>query len=126
MKLFTSLLVILGLVIALGLWVNHSLENTAEALAQNVWQITEEVEADSWQKAEQHLNALEKEWNNVGRWWPVVLDHQEIDNIEFALAKLKEYVAEKNRVLSLGQLSELKLMILHLPEREAITIKNIL
>lgn len=126
MKLFTSLLVIFGIVIATGLWVNNSLEKSADALAQNIRQVTEEVEGDRWQKADQQVETLEKEWNRVGSWWPVVLDHQEIDNIEFSLAKLKEYVAEKDRVLSLGQLSELKLMILHLPEREAITLKNIL
>lgn len=126
MRLFGSLLVMVILLVGGGLWINHSLAVAAEELSHNVRQITEEVQKSDWHQANQHVKELEKDWNRIGSWWPVVLDHQEIDNIEFSLAKVKEYIASKNTVLSLGQLSELKLMILHLPEKEEINLKNIL
>lgn len=44
-------------------------------------------------------------------------DHQEMDNIEFSLARVKEYVTSQDDALSLGQLSELKLMIEHIPRK---------
>ena len=56
----------------------------------------------------------------------IILDHQEIDNIEFSLAKIKEYVASRDLPLALGQLSELKLMIEHIPRKEAVNLENIL
>jgi hypothetical protein len=49
-----------------------------------------------------------------------------MDNIEFSLAKVKAYVSSHNQALALGQLEELKLMLKHIPEKEALNIKNIL
>lgn len=126
MRLFSALFIMIVLVVALGLWINHSLETAAQELSANVRQVSEEINRSHWQQANRHIEVLEKNWQRTGRWWPVVLDHQEIDNIEFSLAKVKEYIASKDKVQSLAQLSELNLMILHLPEKEALTLKNIL
>lgn len=126
MKQLIILSMAVALAIGLGLWVNHSLEVASQDLCQSIQVLTKEVEQGNWQEASGKVEHLEKQWQEIGSWWPVVLDHQEIDNIEFSLAKLKEYVAAKNRALSMGSLSELKLMILHLPEKETVNLKNIL
>jgi hypothetical protein len=42
------------------------------------------------------------------------------------MARVKEYVATQDKALSLGQLSELKLVIEHIPEKEAINLENIM
>ena len=116
----------LALLITLGLWTNHSLETTARGLAREIDSISAEIEQDRWDKAVKKTIQLEKLWDQKARWWPIFLEHQEMDNIEFSLARVKEYVASQNRSLSQGQLSELKLMIEHIPEKEAVTLKNIL
>lgn len=126
MKQLIILSIAVALIIGLGLWVNHSLDVAAKDLNRSIQSIKQEVEQDNWQEAKEKVEALEKQWQKVGAWWPIVMDHQEIDNIEFSLAKLKEYIATKNKSLSMGNLSELKLMILHLPEKETINLTNIL
>ncbi|SHK00362.1 DUF4363 family protein [Desulforamulus aeronauticus] len=126
MRLLAGLFVMIVLVLAFGLWTSHALDKASQELTGNIKQVTQEVQQDNWQEANKHVEELEQKWEKIGTWWPMVLDHQEIDNIEFALAKLKEYIATKDNVMSLAQLSELKLMILHLPEKEALTLKNIL
>ncbi|GAB6181431.1 DUF4363 family protein [Desulfotomaculum defluvii] len=126
MKQLILLFIAVILMISLGLWVNHSLDVASKDLNQSIKLITKEVEEGNWQEAKGKIEQLEKQWQVIGSWWPVVLDHQEIDNIEFSLAKVKEYVAAKNKALSMGGLSELKLMILHLPEKETVNLKNIL
>ncbi len=126
MRLLAGLFVMIVLIVAFGLWTNHSLDKASQELTENIKQVTQEVQEDNWPEANKHIEELEQKWEKIGTWWPMVLDHQEIDNIEFALAKLKEYIATKDNVMSLAQLSELKLMILHLPEKEALTLKNIL
>lgn len=126
MRLLAGLLVVVAAVIGLGLWVNHSLDDAAKLMDGHIKQISEEINQANWDEAYNKTIKLEQTWNQKEKWWPIVLEHQEMDNIEFSLAKAKEYVKSKDKVLSLGQFSELKLMILHLPEKETVNLKNIL
>ncbi|MFA4884631.1 MAG: DUF4363 family protein [Desulfotomaculaceae bacterium] len=126
MRLLLALLIIFAAVISLGFWTNHLLQASASELLQNIGQIEQGLERNQWDKAYAQTAELEKVWDKKAKWWPTVLDHSEIDNIEFSMAKVKEYVATKNTALSRGQLSELKLMIKHIPEKETIRLKNIL
>jgi len=126
MRLLVILAVLLVGVIALGLWVNHSLDVAAKDLEKNINQVSEQIDTANWDNAYKQTVAFENTWKQKETWWPVVLDHQEMDNIDFSLAKAKEYIRAKDKVLSLGQLAELRLMILHLPEKEAVNLKNIL
>ncbi|MCL6559709.1 MAG: DUF4363 family protein, partial [Firmicutes bacterium] len=95
-------------------------------LLQNIERIFSALEKEQWDAAYQQAVELESTWEKKANWWPILLDHQEMDNIEFSMARIKEYVAARDTALSRGQLSELKLMIKHIPEKEAITIKNLL
>ena len=126
MRLIISLSIILTLFIALGFWTNHTLDVTAQHFSNQIDGITSLVENQDWVKAEQQIIALEEEWNKKANWWPVVLDHQEIDNIDLAFAKLKKYASTEDNSLTLGLLSELKVMLQHIPEKEAVNVKNIL
>lgn len=48
-----------------------------------------------------------------------------MDHIDFSLARVKEYVAGRDKALSLGQLAGLKVMIAHIPSKEAVTLENV-
>lgn len=126
MRLLLALLIILTAIISLGLWTNKSLEDSTSDFVQDIDKIKGEIEKNNWDAAYEQTINLKSDWNKKANWWPTVLDHQEMDNIEFSLARVKEYVEAKDTALSRGQLSELKLMIQHIPEKEAVTIKNIL
>ncbi|MGE5458328.1 MAG: DUF4363 family protein, partial [Methanococcaceae archaeon] len=65
-------------------------------------------------------------WNHMKDKWALLLDHQEIDNINISLSKMKEYIKGKNKNDSLAEVSTLKLLFIHIPEKEAISLKNIL
>lgn len=126
MRLLSALLIIFAAVVSLGFWTNHLLRTSAGELAQHIEQIEQELERNQWDEACAQTAELEEAWDKKAKWWPTILEHQEIDNIEFSMAKVKEYVAKKDTALSWGQLKELKLMIKHIPEKEAIKLQNIL
>lgn len=126
MKMLISIMVTLAVLIGLGMWTNNSLQTTSDSLSMQIEEVRHDIDEENWDDANQKTHRLEIKWRKDARWWPVFLDHQEMDNIEFSLAKAKEFVATKNRALALGQLSELKLMIEHLPTKEKINLKNIL
>ncbi len=126
MRLLVSLLIILTSIVTLGFWTNHSLQSSTDDLTEQIDKVMIEIQHEQWETAARQTVDIEKYWSETARWWPVFLDHQEMDNIEFSLSKVKEYVRNRNAVLSLGQLSELRLMLRHIPEKEALNIKNIL
>ena len=125
-RMLTAVLILFAAIVSFGLWTNHSLSKSAGELLQQVKQIETGLESSRWNDACEQTTVLAETWDKKAKWWPTVLDHQEIDNIEFALGRFKEYVACQNAPLAWGQLSELKLMFKHIPEKEAVTLKNIL
>ncbi|HEX3012034.1 MAG TPA: DUF4363 family protein [Syntrophomonadaceae bacterium] len=126
MRLVASIIVLIGLIISGGLWTNHALQISTDHLTRQIQQVNSEIKQDSWEAAGRQTIRLEKMWKKEAKWWPVVLDHQEMDNIDFSLARVKEYVASRNSSLALGQLSEVKIMLEHIPKKEAVTLENIL
>lgn len=126
MRLLLTLLVIFVAIVSLGFWSNHLLKVTTDEMLGNIEQVTQGIENNHWDAAYAQTVQLEKTWDKKANWWPTVLDHQEIDNIEFAMARVREYVATKDTALSRGQLSELQLMFKHIPEKESVSLRNIL
>lgn len=126
MRLLTGIAIIMIALVGSGLVLNHALQDSTRALTRQIDRVDCNVRAYQWQEAQKEIEELKKTWEQQGKWWPIFLDHQEIDNIDFSLARVKEYVAGRDYSLSLGQLSELKLIVDHIPKKEAITLKNIL
>ena len=125
MRLLTTLTVILAMIVGLGLWFNNSLQESSSNLSSQIDRVSLEIRQEDWEAAVTQSQKLEQVWAQTAKWWPVFLDHQEMDNIEFALARVKEYVKGQDEALSLGQLSELKLMIEHIPQKEKVNLENI-
>ena len=126
MRLLTTLAVILALIIGMSAWFNHSLQTSSDDLTRQIQLVSSTIRQQDCETAVKHSEKLEKLWEQKAKWWPVFLDHQEMDNIEFSLARVKEYVTSQDDALSLGQLSELNLMIEHIPRKEAVNFENIL
>ncbi len=125
MRLLVTLLVIFALIVSFGFWTNHMLQASADEILQKIAQIEQGLENDQWELARTAAGELEETWDKKAKWWPTVLHHQEIDNVEFSMAKTREYIATENIPLSWAQLSELKLMIKHIPEKESLSLQNI-
>lgn len=126
MRFYGALLVLLALIVASGFWTSSYLNASAREISGQIDQVTKEIKHDRWGKARQETVALESTWVRESRWWPVFLDHEEMDKIQFSVARVKEYVTNRNYPLSMGQLAELKAMINHIPDLEGVTLENLL
>jgi hypothetical protein len=126
MRLIISIILILAAIIGAGYWNNLALQSSTNDLTEQIDRVTSTIKKGDWPGAVEQSSQLEKVWKEEAGWWPMVLDHQEMDNIEFSMARIKEYVASQNTALSLGHLNELKLMIEHIPKKEAVKLENIL
>jgi len=125
-RMMTIIGVILALLIGAGYWINYSLQEATDQLSSQVKQISMEIKRGDWSAARSGSDRLQISWEQDARWWPIILDHQEIDNIEFSMARTTEYVKNKDLALAQGQLSELKLMVEHIPRKEKVNLENIL
>jgi len=126
MRMLVAVLILFAAIVTLGFWTNHSLKVSTDELLGNIDQVVQGIENNRWDAAYAQTIELENKWDKKASWWPTVLDHQEIDNIEFAMARVREYVATRDTALSRGELSELRLMLKHIPEKESIRLRNIL
>ncbi|HPF21416.1 MAG TPA: DUF4363 family protein [Syntrophomonas sp.] len=126
MRLLTVLWIVFTCLVGLGIWSHSALGDTTREMTGQIEQVIRDIDEQRWDQARQQTARLEKSWHERARWWPVFLDHQEIDNIEFSLAKVKKYVDTRDKPLAQGQLSELHLMLEHIPAKEAVTLENIL
>lgn len=125
MRLLLVLLFIFAAVIGLGFYINNRLEAATVEFVRDIDKIAGDVKEGDWKSANDGADRLESDWKKKAGWWPAVLDHQEIDNIEFAFSRVSAYLASRDAPLSRGQLSELRKMIKHIPEKEAVSLKNI-
>jgi len=125
-RLLSSIGVILVFLISTGFWINHSLQDATDQLSSQVQQISMDIKRGDWSAARSGSDRMQRSWEQDARWWPIILDHQEIDNIEFSMARTTEYVKNKDLALAQGQLSELKLMVEHIPRKEKVNLENIL
>ena len=126
MRIFIAIIISTVLIFSAGLWVNDSLQEASDHLSERIEMVCQDIKSNDWENARDNINKLELRWGDYARWWPIIIDHQEMDNIEFSLARAKEYINEEKRSLALGQLAEIRLMVKHLPEKEKVNLKNIL
>jgi len=126
MRTLIALVITLGIIVGISFWTENLLEQSAGFMVKRIDKISAEIRNNNWLEATKHTGELEKTWQEQKGWWPMILDHQEIDNIDFAMAQVKEYIANHDKPLALGQLSELKLMIEHIPRKEAVNLENIM
>lgn len=73
-----------------------------------------------------YINNIENRWNTIEKKWAIVVEHIEIDNLEIALLQIKQYIKENDKTEALVKIQETKFLLNHIPEKEKITLKNIM
>jgi len=124
-KVITSIIILLALIIGAGFLMTVTLSNSAKKLDSYITEIESNTKSGNWQKAEENLKDIEKDWSKTKGVWAVMMDHIEIDNIETTLTKVAAYVESKEVPLALAEISTLKQYVKHIPQKESFNIENI-
>jgi len=123
----TLIIVIIILLLTGGSWTSSRyLQTTTQALETQLGAIEQSISALQWEVALKDLNTTQQGWEKSKRWWTVLLDHQEIDNIDISLNRLEKYIESHNAALSLGEVSTLQLQVDHISDTEKLNLRNIL
>jgi hypothetical protein len=124
-KITISVFLIISFIVAGSIISLRMLKNTSERLEKHIDMVEEGAASGNWNMARMSLENIEKDWSKAEGVWTVLIDHSEIDNIENSLARMKKYINTEDSSLALGELSNLRQYVKHIPEKESFSIKNI-
>lgn len=119
------IIVVLALIIGFGYWTLQEVAQSSQVLLSLSLSLEESIKQNLWDEAENRFKKLDSAWQKTQSLWTVLLNHTEIDNIDLTLAKLEQYIKTQEQGLALAEISSLKLLIRHIPEKEKLTLENI-
>lgn len=109
-----------------SVWYNKYLTETTLALDEKLHLIQEAIQHKNWENIHDLIENFEEIWNGEKKICNLLLDHEQIDNIDIALERLKSYAISQDEALSLGEVATLRLFINRIRDVEKISIENIL
>ena len=125
MKPLIIIIVLTALIVAGGALTRYSLSSESQRLDESLSALESEIENQNWDAALKKLEEFHTKWDKTSSLWTMLIDHYEIDNIELVLSKLVSYVKTQDKNEALSQMSSLKTLIKHIPEKESFNFKNI-
>ncbi|KUO72868.1 MAG: hypothetical protein APF81_26695 [Desulfosporosinus sp. BRH_c37] len=123
----TPITIIIIIIILLGgsLASYRYVETNTQIMGALLESVEASITVQKWEGAQAELNIAEQNWNNDNKWWSIILDHQEIDNININMKRLEKYLGVQDVSQSLGEVTTLKLLFEHIFDTELFTLKNI-
>ena len=126
MKTMIYMIISVIIFVSFAFWAQYKLENSAISLGQHLNQLELAIKNDNWSLADDQIKDITRVWNKNRNMWQMLIDHEEVDNIDSTLARVKQLVELQEKTDSLAEIAALKLFILHIPEKEALNIVNII
>lgn len=117
--------VILALLVGGGIVSYLYVNNTSRFLSNQLSETAIFVRQDNWTASGEKLNWVEKSWKQTSKRWSMIVDHEEIDKIEMAMVRLREFVQEKDKGLALAELAAAKKLVEHIPVKEGFNLANL-
>lgn len=126
MRVITGVVAGLVLLIGLSFGSYRYINKTSQNMISQFDLVEKSIQDGRWETAKAQLQTAENTWDQTKYWWTILLNHQEIDNIDVSISRLKTYISSQGLALSLGEVSALKMYVDHISDTEAITVRNIL
>jgi predicted PurR-regulated permease PerM len=124
--LIITLTVLITIIVSLGIISSKTIYEHSQKITDFLLYLDTYTREENWNNAENMLVNIEGEWEQTSRVLSVLMDHQEIDNVNSSLYKMMEYVKLKEKNMALAEISVLKHIIKHIPDKAAFSIENIL
>lgn len=126
MKTFFISIGIGVLVVAVSVFYTYRLEKVSENLVMNNRALIEALENDDFEKSEILTDEMEEYINKKKTVLAVVVDHEDLDKIEFAVAELKGYVQYGVKADAVSKCTSLDVLLRHMPKNYKLKVENVL
>lgn len=124
MKIFILLFIIILIISFLYIYSYNIIVTTTDKMDEQIRIIEKKIVNDNYNIIE-HFDYFESIWTKSKSKWALLIDHQEIDNIEQSINKIKRIIGLKDKVELLGEIGILKFYIDHIKRQNTLTYENI-
>jgi hypothetical protein len=121
--IFTILLAIAIIVSCIS--AQKYLSKTSAEMRANLDNLQHYISQSDWENADMESKKLQKNWDSIKKRWAVLIDHQEVDNVELSIVRVRSHIDVKNFSLALTEVSVLIQAVDNIPETEKPTLGNI-
>jgi hypothetical protein len=125
MKHIVIIVLSLVFILGVGFWTLNQVSHSAYILLSQSQRIEENINKHLWDASKESLNNLKSTWKKAKAIWTILLNHTEIDNIDLAIVRIEQFINARETGLALAEISSLKLLFKHIPEKEKLTLENI-
>jgi len=126
MRIYVAVIAVLIVVLAFGVYNVNALEKDTQQMMTGFENLEADIATGNWHAASKGMEQVQEQWSAHKGRWAMVIDHQEIDNIDMAIARVTKYIEQKDSTMASGEASVLKQLLEHIPKKEKINLKNIL
>lgn len=126
MRTLIVLTLILAVFLGLSTWGYYHIDATARNLTGHITKTEKAVADSNWPAARREISLMSTEWRKTKPVWSLFVDHHEMDNIDTVFARVRQVLTAKDPAETRAGLGELMRFIQHIPEKEALTLENIL
>lgn len=125
MKVIILILGVTVVIILSGILINSYLDKSSKIIEDGIDRIEADVRERNWEAAKSDFTQISSKWDKTKVIWSMLVDHIEVDNIDSTLSRIQSHIQTKDYSLSLGEISALRLFVEHIPEKEALSLRNI-
>lgn len=125
MKVVVITIIILIIFFSGALFFKNYVEVNTERLLKEIHKLDENISEENWVEAKESLISIQEDWKNMKRVLELYIEHYDMDRAEVALAKINKYMENNEKILTLGELAELKFVIDLIMKKEALKMSNL-
>lgn len=117
--------VIIAAIIVFSIYAQNLLRKDSSYLVNLIEELQDDIKNGKWDNADECLKKIDSNWSDVNSTWAVLIDHQEIDNIDSTLSRLKMLVEYEQKPMALSEADVLRNYVEHIPDKEKLTLENV-
>jgi len=117
------------MVVLIGGWLffdNYSEQQLADFSSSIIEEIIPAVEDEKWEESAEMIDTFDKQWHEYRKKALLFLETDEINEIDYCLAKSEKYIKAKDVSNSSGELNSLAEQLIFMYEKQDINAANIL
>jgi len=125
-KIIIALTLIIVCIFSWGYYCDKLLTSTSKDIDTTAASLEDFVKGEKWNEADEKLSQMHENWSKTEPKWAMLIDHFEIDNIDNSMTRMSKFIETKASDDALAELGALRQYIQHIPQKNALSLKNVL
>jgi len=126
MRVFTGIIILFLFLLGIGIYMEIVISRQSEALQEALDRLEVTVLKNDFASLEEEINKVDRLWTAIRKVWVLIIDHRELDEFELSLARAKAYLENQVYIFALAEIVQMKQIINQIPDKQRLSLENIL